>query len=87
MRQFFRKLGIFIENKRTFIIIAGLLLVAASILGALQLTTAFGTSTFVDADSHVYKDYERFSEDFSSDVIVVLLRGENVSQLLQTENL
>jgi hydrophobe/amphiphile efflux-3 (HAE3) family protein len=87
MQKIFKKLGIFIENKRILIIILGLVLVAVSIFGALHLTTAFGTSTFVDADSQVYRDYERFSQNFSSDVIVVLVSGEDMSQILQPQNL
>ena len=87
MQKIFKKLGTFIENKRIIIIILGLIFVAASIFGALHLTTAFGTSTFVDTDSQVYRDYERFSQNFSSDVIVVLLSAENVSQLLQSQNM
>ena len=87
MQNIFKKLGIFVENKRILIIILGLVLVAVSIFGSLHLNTAFGTSTFVDANSQVYKDYERFSQNFSSDVIVVLMSGDNVSQLMQSENL
>ncbi|MBN1189487.1 MAG: RND family transporter [Dehalococcoidales bacterium] len=87
MQRFFKKLGIFIENRRLPIIIVSLILVAAAIFGALQLTTAFGTSTFVDTNSQVYKDYEKFTHNFSCDVIVVLVSGDDISQLLQPENL
>jgi hydrophobe/amphiphile efflux-3 (HAE3) family protein len=87
MHNLFRKLGTFIENRRLIIIIVGMILIAASVFGALGLTMAFGTSTFVDADSQVYKDYDKFTQDFSCDVIVVMVSGENISQLLQPENL
>ncbi len=87
MQRFFNKLGVFIKNRRLPIIIVSLILVAASIFGALQLTTAFGTSTFVDTDSQVYEDYDRFTQNFSCDVIVVLVSGDNSSQLLQLENM
>ena len=87
MNNFFQKLGIIIENRRLFIIIVGLILIAASVFGALRLTTAFGTSTFVDTNSQVYKDYAKFQQHFSSDVIVVLVSGDNITQLLQPENM
>ena len=87
MHNFFKKLGIFIENRRLLILIVGLILVAVSVLGALRLSTAFGTSTFVDTNSQVYKDYEKFTQHFSSDVIVVLVSGDNVAQLLEPENM
>lgn len=87
MQRFFRKLGIFIENRRLIIIIVGLAFIAASILGALRLATAFGTSTFVDSNSQVYKDFAKFNQYFSSDAVVVLVKGDNISQLLQIANL
>jgi hydrophobe/amphiphile efflux-3 (HAE3) family protein len=87
LERFFRKLGMFIENKRVVIMIISLILVVVSLFGALRLTTAFGTSTFVDTNSKVYKDYDRFTKDFSDNVIVVLVSGDNISQLLQPENM
>ncbi len=87
MQRFFRRLGIFIENRRLPIIIVSLILVAVSIFGALRLTMSSGTDTLVDANSQVYKDYSRFTEHFSSDVVVVLVEGDNISQLLQLENM
>jgi uncharacterized protein len=87
MHNFFKKLGIIIENRRIFVIIVGLVLIAASVFGALRLTTAFGTSTFVDSNSQVSRDYDKFTQHFSSDVIVVLVSGDNLSQLLQPENM
>jgi hydrophobe/amphiphile efflux-3 (HAE3) family protein len=87
MHDFFKKLGIFVRNKRLLIIIVGAILVVASIFGALRLTLAFGTSTFVNTNSQVYKDYEKFNQHFSSDVVVVLVSADNVSQLLLPENM
>jgi hydrophobe/amphiphile efflux-3 (HAE3) family protein len=87
VQRFFKKLGIFIENRRLIIIIVGLILIAASVFGAMRLTMAFDNSTFVDTNSQVYKDYDRFTQNFSCDVIVVLVSGDNMSQLLQPENL
>jgi uncharacterized protein len=87
MHNFFKKLGTFIKNKRLLIIIVGVILIGASVFGALKLTLAFGTGTFVNTDSQVYKDYEKFNEHFSSDVVVVLLSADNISQLILPENM
>jgi hydrophobe/amphiphile efflux-3 (HAE3) family protein len=87
MHNFFKKLGVFIENRRLIIIIVGLVLIAASVFGATQLTMTFDNSTFVDSNSQVYQDYNRFTKNFSCDVIVVLLSGDDISQVLQPENL
>jgi hypothetical protein len=46
MHNFFKKLGIFIENRRLLIIIVSLILMAALLVfGVPRLTTAFGTNT------------------------------------------
>jgi uncharacterized protein len=73
MHNFFKKLGKIIENRRLLIIIVILILMAASIFGATRLTTAFGTGTFVNTNSQVYKDYDKFQQHFSSDLIVPCL--------------
>ena len=87
MERFFRSLGVFIANRRGIIIIVGLLLMVASLFGAMRLAISTGADTWVSPDSQVYKDYERFNSHFSSDVIVVMVTGDNLSQLLQPENL
>jgi len=87
MERIFRRLGSLIVNRRGFIIIVGLLLIMASLFGAMQLAISTGADTWVSPDSHIYQDFERFNTHFSSDVIVVMVTGENLSQLLQPENL
>ncbi len=86
MEPFFRKLGIFIENKRLVVVIISLMLIVASLFGAMQLTMATGTETMISTDSQVYQDYERFNQHFGSSVIVVLVTGDDITQLLQPDN-
>jgi len=76
----------FIENKRLVVIIIGLMLIVASFFGAMQLTMAAGIETFMSTDSQVYQDYERFNQHFSSEAIVVLVTGDDITQLLQPDN-
>jgi len=83
----FRRLGLFIENKHLWIVIAGVLLIAAAIVGATRLTQETGTKTFISSSSQTYKDYTRFNQHFSSDTVVVIVTGENITQLLQAKNL
>ena len=87
MERFFRKLGFFIVNRRGLIIIVGLILVVASFFGAMRLAIDTDADTWVSRDSQIYKDFERFNTHFSSDVIVVMVTGETLSQLLQPGNL
>jgi len=87
MERIFKRLGSLIVNRRGFIIIVGLLLIAVSLFGAMRLAIATDVDTWVSRDSQIYKDYERFNTHFSSDVIVVMVSGDNLSQLLEPANL
>jgi predicted RND superfamily exporter protein len=62
------------------------MLVVASFFGAMQLTMAAGIETFMSTESQVYKDRARFDQHFSSEAIVVLVTGDDITQLLQPEN-
>ena len=87
MDGLFRKLGVFIANRRGIIIIVGLILIVLSLFGAMRLAIATDVDTWVSTDSQIYQDYERFNTHFSSDVIVVMVSGDNLSQLLLPQNL
>ena len=87
MERFWRRFGLLIENRRRVIIIVGLLLIVASLFGAMRLTMATGYETWVSTDSQTYKDYERLNEHFGSDVVVVMVTAGDISQLLQPANL
>lgn len=87
MERFFRRLGILIVSRRPIIIMVGLILIVASLFGAMRITMASGTGTFLSTESQIYKDYERFNENFGSSAIVVMVTGDNMSQLLQVDNM
>ncbi len=86
MRSIFRRLGVFIENKRLLLIALCLVLIAPAVYGAAQLKMETGIETFMSTSSEIYQDFERFNEHFSSDVIVVLVTGDDISELLQSDN-
>ena len=86
MKRLFKRLGIFIEKKHLLVIVVSLALIVPSIFGAMQLDMKTGNETFVSTDSQIYKDYERFNQNFSSDAVLILLTGEDISQLLQPDN-
>ncbi|NQT71277.1 MAG: RND family transporter [Chloroflexi bacterium] len=85
--RIFRKIGRFIETKRPVILGVSVALIALAVIGVMQVNRETGTETFVSTDSQVYKDYDRFNEHFSSDVIAVLISGDDISQILQPENI
>ncbi|MFC1924236.1 RND family transporter [Chloroflexota bacterium] len=86
MKRLYNRLGIFIENKRLLIIILSLALIVPSVFGAMQLEMKTSNDTFVSPDSQAYKDFDRFNQHFSSDVVIILLSGNDLTQLLHPEN-
>ena len=54
--RFFRRIGIFVENKRLLIIIIALVLIVPAVAGASQLEMETGYETFISEDNQVYKD-------------------------------
>jgi len=87
MNRLITRLGIFIENHSLLVIILSLALIVPSIFGALQIETKTGYDTFVSTDSKVYQDFQRFNQDFSSEVVIILMSGDDLNQLLQLANM
>ena len=85
--SFFRRLGEFIERRRFLIFLGAALLLIVAGVGTQRIEMATGVETFLGSDSQVYKDYLRFSEDFGTDPIFVLLEGDDMLQLLEEDNL
>jgi len=85
--QVFRKLGQVIEKRHLIFLILGLVLVVPSIIAATNVKMQTGFDTFVSSDSQAYKDLDKFNQRFSGDVVVVLITGDNLTQLLETENI
>ncbi|MGI2336479.1 MAG: efflux RND transporter permease subunit [Dehalogenimonas sp.] len=86
MEQFFRKLGVFIESKRLLVIVVSVMLIIAALFGATQLKLATGVETYLSTDSQAYQDYTKFNQHFGSSVVVVLVTGNDLTQLLQPAN-
>ena len=87
MKRIFRRLGIFIENKRLILIILGFVLIIPAIFGAQHLKMETGFSTFISEDSPEYQDYTRFNDHFSSNVLAILITSDDLAKLLDPANL
>lgn len=87
MKSIFRRLGIFIENKRLLLIILGFLLIVPAGFGAQHLKMETGFSTFISSDSPEYQDYERFASHFSDNVLAILITADDIAQILGPGNL
>jgi len=87
MKKIFKKLGVFIENKRVLLIIIGLVLVIPAALGAQHLKMETGYATFISSSTPEYQDYTRFNDHFSSNVLAILITGDDLTNLLDPVNL
>ncbi len=87
MTRLFQELGTFIVHHRLLVIIVSLALIVPGIFGAMQLNIETGYETFITPGSKTYQDFERFNEDFGIDSIIVLVTGDDITQLLQPDNL
>ncbi|MEN8615430.1 hydrophobe/amphiphile efflux-3 (HAE3) family transporter [Dehalogenimonas sp. THU2] len=80
-------MGIFIESKRLLIIAVSGILIVAALFGATQLKLSTGVETYLSTDSQAYQDYTKFNQHFGSSVVVVLVTGNDLTQLLQPANM
>src|SRR4030042_697627 len=87
INRLFRWVGLVVQHRRRSIAIVVLVILVAALFGASRITIATGPETFLSTDSQVYKDYARFNQEFSTDVIVVMVTGDDLTQLLQPANL
>ncbi|MCP4612069.1 MAG: hypothetical protein GY845_25505, partial [Planctomycetes bacterium] len=87
MERIFRRLGIFVENKYWLVLPIALALIVVSFLVSGQIKMETGTETMISDDTQEFKDYVRFNQDFGSDIIMVMIEGDDLSQLLSLDNL
>ncbi|MDK2892019.1 RND family transporter [Methanohalophilus sp.] len=82
MKNFFEKLGVFVEDNRFPVLIIAVLLVITAIQGAQSIEMKSGTETFVDKGSTLYQDYDHLYMDlFGKEAIVVMVEGDSVQDV------
>lgn len=87
MKRVFRRIGMFTENKFLLVLILCLVLIVGAVFGASQIKMETGLETFLDTDSDIYKDYNRFTDNFGNDMIIVMVKGEQIEDLVHPENI
>ena len=87
MSQFFNRLGHFIENRRILVLLISALLLIGSIFGATRLGWATGLETMVSTDSQMYQEYQEFNSYFGNETLIVLVKGDALSQLTELQNI
>ena len=87
MKTVFQKLGIFVVHRYWLVVPAALALIVVSFFVSGQINMETGTETMISEDTQEYKDYVRFNQNFGSDIIMVMIEGEDLSHLLSLDNL
>ncbi len=79
IKNFFEKLGVFVEDNTVPITLIVMLLIIISFQGAQLIEMSSGTDTFVDRDSRLYQDFEHLYLDlFGVESIVVMVEGSDI---------
>lgn len=86
MPALFGIIGKFIAQRHRWVLLISLAFIFIAGLAASRVEFASGLETFLSKDSKVYQDYDRFSRNFGSDTIMVMIKGENLQQILAPEN-
>ncbi|HZK24313.1 MAG TPA: MMPL family transporter [Oscillospiraceae bacterium] len=87
MANLFTGLSRQIVKKPVLTLFMAILIIALLLVGALKISMATGTETFIDTESQTYQDNAYLEETFGGENIVVLLTAENLDTLLTAENL
>ncbi|MFO8101194.1 MAG: hydrophobe/amphiphile efflux-3 (HAE3) family transporter [Dehalococcoidia bacterium] len=91
MKRIFEKLGDVIEKRYWLVVTIALALLVASFFASGMVSSdidiEMGTETMISTDTREFQDYTRFNQDFGSDIIMVMIEGDNLSHLLSLDNL
>ncbi len=87
MTGIFERLGKVIGKRPLIILIACLVLIIPAVIGASHVEEEIGIETLVSTDTQEYKDYQRFTDSFSEDVILLLVTADSTEQLIQRDNM
>jgi len=86
MNRFFRRLAEIIESKYILVIAIAVLLIGASVYGAMTgIKMDSGMGTILPADNQVMIDSDRFSENFGAESIIILVTADTMDELLAND--
>jgi len=86
LNKFFSWMGHVIEDKRALVLLISIVLLAGALFWATRLTWATGIDTMISPDSQVYRDFQEFNRYFGNETLVLLVKGDALSQLIELEN-
>jgi hypothetical protein len=83
----FMRMGSFIERWPALSLGLAILLLVAAIFGMQRLVFASGLETLVSTDSELYQSFQRYSEDFGGDPVIVVISSDGLDHIVQRANL
>jgi len=86
MLSLFAIIGKFIARRYRWVLLISLAFIFIAGLASSRVEFAAGLETFLSKDSKVYQDYDRFSRNFGTDVVAVMVKGEGLGQILTPQN-
>jgi len=88
MNRIFNRLGQIIESKYIWVLVIAGLLVVTAVVGAITgIKMDSGMGTFLPADNQAMIDFEKFTDNFGNEQVVILLSADSVDDLLKADNL
>ncbi len=78
LSSLFEKLGKFADSNRWLVFVGFIVLIFVAFYGASTITMYSGMDTYIEKDSKMYQDLDKYNSMFSSENIVIMVEGANV---------
>lgn len=78
LSSLFEKMGKFADSNRWLVFVGFIVLILVAFLGASSIVMYSGMDTYIQKDSKLYQDLDKYTEMFSSSNIVIMVEGANV---------
>lgn len=82
-----QRIANFIMKNPMKILFVGVIFILALLVGATQVELKTGNDTLIQDDTSEYIDNYQYQEEFGSDPIIVIFKGDNVQDIFSVENI
>ncbi len=86
VKNVFRSIGAFTRSKFVLVLVLALLIMVAAVAGASRMEMETGIEVFISPDDPTYEDFDSFNKNFGSDMIMVMIEGEGLTNILTPDN-
>ncbi|MBZ3935694.1 efflux RND transporter permease subunit [Methanimicrococcus blatticola] len=78
LSSLFEKMGKFADSNRWLVFVGFIVLILIAFYGASSITMYSGMDTYIEKDSKMYQDLDKYNSMFSSENVVIMVEGANV---------